>query len=80
MGQIVGNLTEISGKSKRAVGLRLFLYFVKNVNIYNNFAHISEKLRTFALAFKNDGIPSREGRRLEAREKVAELVFISRAF
>ena len=60
MGQIVGNLTEISrkshgnlteisGKSKRAVGLRLFLYFVKNVNIYNNFAHISEKLRTFAI-------------------------------
>ena len=56
MGQFVGNLTEISRKisrkSKRTVGLRLFLNFVKNVNIYNNFAHISEKLRTFAFAIE----------------------------
>lgn len=51
-GKSHGNLTEISRKSKRTVGLRLFLYFVKNVNIYNNFAHISEKLRTFALGFR----------------------------
>ena len=51
-GKSHGNLTEISRKSQGTVDLRLFLNLVKNVNIYNNFAHISEKLRTFALGLR----------------------------